>query len=1011
MSTTPNETNQNEWAEPAKTFVRQMDLESSVTTVGTDSPLRLDHRGAAWLVLSGCIIIFRVDHETGTRDPLYRVEAGGLILGKIAADENVVQDSRVIGVPLNEAQIVAVEFQEVIDTFAAIPDSSAPAQLVEGFVVAVFASLRVNLTNPIDARRIHQEKEQDFSPGQEIFSDKGIVWIKAPPESVSPGTNDDFTPEASYPTGPDSAWVPVIPMKWWKIRNGFHSEVITTDQRLALGSIETDIEQFHTLFVRAFAELTNWRKGAESDRIVETGLATQQVFNASLDRLGDTLRYDSKLQTDVTQTPLARAAELVCRSHGFELGLAEGASFSLTDALDPVTAIADQSGFFSRGFNLEANWWKSDHGAFLAFQGDEQKPVAVLPKSNSKEYILVEPVSGLTSNVNAESASHLSEAAFGFFRPLPKTPLTPWSLARLGAWGSRRDIWRIAWLILLAGLLSLVLPIVTGWIMNPVIPNAELSNLQVLSFAVFLAGAAGVAFSYVQGIAMLRIEGRMQNIVQTAVWDRILKLPSKFFQRYSVGDLVNRADGIDQMRQVVTTNVMHSLLHGVTALFSFAFMLYYEWKISLAVFLVVFTYTLIAIPIGFKFIDISRKMMKMVGQLQGVVLQLLTALPKLRVAGAEHNAFAQWSKRYGELVQLTYKQRFLNIILYLTKSVLNVLVMFVIILVLAWQGDVLMALFYSPAEWETPPGKSRLSLSTAHFISFNVALGQFIAAIFGLVELIIKFLNITPLYERVKPILDAKEEPDPGNDSGSKLDALVGKIEFNEVSFRYGSDTPLILDRVSFVVKPGQFIALVGPSGAGKSTIVRLLLGFEAPDAGSIIIDDQDLHGLNLRQLRRKMGVVLQENRLLAGTLFQNIAGGSGISEDEAWEAASLAGIAEDIKAMPMGMETYLGEGASNISGGQRQRITAARALARQPRLIVFDEATSALDNETQKTLTDNIAKLNATRIVIAHRLSTVIDADCIYVLNEGKIIENGTYTELMKRDGFFAGLAKRQLT
>ena len=159
------------------------------------------------------------------------------------------------------------------------------------------------------------------------------------------------------------------------------------------------------------------------------------------------------------------------------------------------------------------------------------------------------------------------------------------------------------------------------------------------------------------------------------------------------------------------------------------------------------------------------------------------------------------------------------------------------------------------------------------------------------------------------------------------------------------------------------------------------------------------------------MGVVLQENQLLAGTLFQNIAGGSGISEEEAWEAARLAGIAEDINAMPMGMETYLGEGASSISGGQRQRIAAARALARRPRLIIFDEATSALDNETQRLLSENIARLNATRIVIAHRLSTVIKADRIYVLNDGRIVEAGTFDQLMKQNGFFAGLAMRQLT
>jgi NHLM bacteriocin system ABC transporter ATP-binding protein len=1008
MTDVSNEANPDEWAEPAGTFLRYLNLESEIITAGADSAINLNESQNSWLVLSGSLTVFSVDNQTGTRQPLYRVEAGGLVQGTNLAENDSFRDFHIVGISTNQTKMVPVQGQQLLNAIDTIPDSSAPAELIDNMVVSMLSPLRVALNDPIGARRIDPGTEQEISEDEEIYSEGGVVWIQAPPESVSLGYSDDFSPEASYPDGPELAWVPVIPTNWWRIKKAFQSQVITTAQRLAMGSIETDIAQFHSLIIRIFNEVARWRETMSSDRMVDSEANKGKIFSASLRKLGEVLNLDPGLQSDSTQTPLARATELVCRSHGFELDLEEGESHTMAKAADPIATLADRSGFFSRAFNLDADWWKYDHGAFLAFQNEGKNPVALIPKSNSKEYQLVEPVSGHNSIVDADKASELSGTAYTFFRPLPDQPLGPWALVRLAAFGSRRDIWRIIWLVVLAGFLSLVLPIATGWIMSPVIPNAELSNLQVLSIAVALAGSAGVAFSYVEGIAMLRIEGRMQNIVQTAVWNRILKLPIKFFHAYSVGDLVNRSDGIDQMRSFLTTNVMHSLLHGVTALFSFAFMLYYEWKLSLAALLVVLLYTLVAIPIGFKFINITRRMMKMVGQLQGVVLQLLTALPKLRVAGAEYNAFAQWSKRYGELLTLTYKQRFLNIVLVVTKSVLSVAVTFGIILVLAWQGDVLFALFHSPADWQAAPDKSRMALSTAHFISFNVALGQFIAATFGIAELTIKFLNLTPIYERVKPILEAQEEPMSGADTGAQL---IGSVELNEVSFRYSSDSPLILNKVSLGVEPGQFVALVGPSGAGKSTIVRLLLGFEEPESGSVVIDDRDLHEWNLRQLRKKMGVVLQENRLLAGTLFQNIAGGSGISEEEAWEAARLAGIAEDIKAMPMGMETYLGEGASNISGGQRQRITAARALARRPRLIIFDEATSALDNETQRLLTENIARLNATRIVIAHRLSTVIKADRIYVLNDGRIVEAGTFDQLMKQNGFFAGLAMRQLT
>jgi len=298
------------------------------------------------------------------------------------------------------------------------------------------------------------------------------------------------------------------------------------------------------------------------------------------------------------------------------------------------------------------------------------------------------------------------------------------------------------------------------------------------------------------------------------------------------------------------------------------------------------------------------------------------------------------------------------------------------------------------------------SLSTGSFLAFNAAFAQFQSAVLGLSGAVVTLLGLLPLYERARPILAAVPETDRAKGDPGEL---AGHIEVAHVNFRYRPDTPLVLRDVSMRIPAGRFIAIVGASGSGKSTLFRMLMGFEKPESGAIYFDQQDQAHLNVEALRRQIGVVLQSGRLLTDSLFRNIVGASKLTIEEAWAAAAMAGLDADIRAMPMGMHTLISEGGGGLSGGQRQRVMIARAIARRPRILLFDEATSALDNETQAIVTRSLASLQATRVVIAHRLSTIMQADYVYVMDKGAVVQEGTYQELIGREGTFADLARRQ--
>jgi ATP-binding cassette subfamily C protein len=374
-------------------------------------------------------------------------------------------------------------------------------------------------------------------------------------------------------------------------------------------------------------------------------------------------------------------------------------------------------------------------------------------------------------------------------------------------------------------------------------------------------------------------------------------------------------------------------------------------------------------------------------------LQILSGLSKFKLQGAEDSAFCLWAQTFGEQWRWKLKTRWRQNCV----TVLNVIQPTITAMVVYW---------FVMSPLRADPSASPL-ISAADFMGFQTAFTGFNATLVSLAPYVVNIFTAAPYMKNIKPILDTSPEV---TEDKADAPALSGDIEVKNVHFSYGADSPLVLKGISFRVKPGESVAIVGGSGCGKSTLLRLLLGFERPTQGAVYFDGEDLDSLSVASVRSQMGVVLQNGQLMSGDIFTNIVGTSPLTLDDAWEVARMVGLDRDIENMPMGMNTMISEGAGNISGGQRQRILIARSLANRPKIIILDEATSALDNTTQAIVTESMSRIKATRITVAHRLSTIKDADRIFVLQDGVITEEGNYETLMKLDGVFAKLARRQM-
>jgi NHLM bacteriocin system ABC transporter ATP-binding protein len=682
-----------------------------------------------------------------------------------------------------------------------------------------------------------------------------------------------------------------------------------------------------------------------------------------------------------------------CRMIGRDLGVTMKPHSDMVrgrPVRNPVASIAQSSGIRFRRVALKGNWLKRSTEPLLVFRDADEKPLALLPRA-PRGYSIYDPELTTIAPLDARTAATLNPFAVMFYRPFPQKALSLSDLLAFGFRDSVRDLLMIVAVSTATGVLALLTPVLTGVAFDSVIPNAERSELAMV--AALLVGTALVTslFNLARGFAVLRLQARLSLSLQCALWDRLLSLPLPFFRQYATGDLAQRSLAFSQIRDVLSGAVLSALLSGIFSVFSFGLLFYYSPRLALVATLLTLAALVLTVVAGMFQLKLQRRISDSMGRIAGLVVEFISGIAKFRIAGGERRAFVLWVTEFAAQKRTDFDAR----------RITTWVAVFNAVYVVACTG----ALFFVNSGLQ---GSRGATLSTGEFLAFTVAFGQFMSAALAMGGALIGIANIVPLYERASPILRTLPEVLTTQTAPSEL---KGEVEAQHLVFRYHADAPLVIRDVSFHIQPGEYVAFVGPSGSGKSTLFRLLLGFDTPVAGAIHYDGTHLAGLDPGALRRQIGVVLQSGTLLAGSIWENICGATWQRMEDVWEAARMAGVDEDIRRMPMGMHTVVQAGGGGLSGGQRQRILIARAIVGKPRLLLFDEATSALDNRTQAIVSESLKTLNATRIVIAHRLSTILGADRIFVMDQGRIVQSGTYAELMREPGLFRALGERQLT
>ena len=945
-------------------------------------PIYLDDPKVGWFVEQGALDVFLIEYQDGqpvsSAKHLLRAGAGRLVFGIGEHGPPMIAVAK--GLPGSKLRRVVLDElvkHDVGDDLAHQADawvSEFAATVARQIELRPKLGLLLDPANPEETLEADAGTVLSTRPGRVLWASPGDTAAYLGTEEAEPG---------------GTGLVPLTSDTWLTLLKSTARVTAASSRELSSrGVLLQALHEFHRLALGA--EQLNRRLSLADE-------ANEQIAQAAHRRMDEEQARQSLFNVlgpahPVAQgggTSLVAALKLIGEHEGIIFRLPSRRSVSIGEE-PSLQDVLNASGVRCRKVRLssEDRWWIGDSGAMLGYSHEHGRPLALMPGTAGR-YRAMDPTSGRSEQINASRATEIARDAWVFYRPLPDDrPVRLMDILRLAGKNMAADFGRFSTAGLLASALMLAPAIAVGALADWVLPSASGGMLVQIIIALVAFAVVGLLLQMVQGTAMMRLEARATTRVGAAIWDRALGLPSSFFKSFTAGDLAVRMSAFQVLRDQLSGVVANALLSIVFLLPTLGLLFFYDATLALIILGIAILSLAVACALGLLQIAPQRRRYAAVRHLAGELYQFIDGMSKLRSAGAEASAFASWARGYRSQHVAGMQIAKWNEHLVAFSAAAPALVGAALFGVAIWQGP------------------DQLALGD-FLVVYSVSL-TFYTAVAGLGRSFEAIAAAVPGYEQVKPILDAV--PD-GRARGTASTKLSGDIHFDHLSFRYTDDGPLIVNDVSIYARPGEFVAIVGESGAGKSTLLRLALGLEEPSRGGVYYDGRDLAHLDRHSVRRQIGVVMQDGNLRPGNILDNIVGlGDDLTIDDAWRAARLADVDKDISAMPMEMFTVVGDSSSTFSGGQIQRIRIAAALVRDPRIVFLDEATSWLDARSQAEVMQSIKSLAATRIVIAHRLSTIRKAERIYVLQAGRVVQEGGFDELFNADGPFHDLVQRQM-
>ena len=949
-----------------------------------NSPVNLDDSEFMWLIDQGTVNLFLIEHKDGVEQAapqhLMSRNPGELIPGvlpySLRDDDGTLIELVAKGSPDTVLKRLPV---------SCLSDVSATelASQIDAWLIALTDTLS-RFTKPIPvATELAEPGVIETSAPSILSVRRDVAWVSIPPHNTA--LLMDIVDQMGDTES--DVKIPLTRSCWINLLDKGTLTCKSTEEMAQDGLLIESLINFHAVALNmeslnrrfSLVDEVNLERARSTSRSTAEANAKHQLFNMY------DLPTDSEDEDE--DASLAYALE--------KIGSHEKIDFKIPIRSEPSNApielsdVLSASGVRARRVSLkeQKNWWWSDSGSLLAFRAEDDQPVALVPGMFGR-YRIHDRLGRRSFKVTRERACALKDDAWMFYRPLPSGNITPAGLLKFALHGSKGDVIRLLFCGLPYALICMLPAFALGAIANQLNTAPNHYAPYALAMILVTVGVFGALLHMLKSTVILRMEARSTSRIEAALWDHLLRLPSNVLNRYTSGNLAMLTMTFQNVRDSVQGAVADSLL-SILFLFPILVVIYF-YDAALGIVAAGFSLAalLTAVVLGLRQIVPHRRIITAARRVAGRLLQIIGGINKLRVENAEASAFAIWAKEYREQKRAEIELGFLNAHSQAFSVALPFFAAGAMLFAVVAFGD------------RSAPISDFIVIYTV-FIVFQSAITR-VSESFGSIA------SIPPAFDQLRPLLITAPETEIG---GEPVSFLRGDVLFDRVSYRYDSDSPMILDDVTIEAKPGEFIAVTGESGAGKSTLFRLALGIDQPTSGAVYYDGRDLKQLNLKQVRQKIGAVPQSVSLYPQDIWDNIIGQhESASNEEVWTAAATANIEKEIKSMPMGMMTMVGASGGVLSGGESQRVTIARSVLREPRIMLFDEATNWLDNENQDKIMHNLSTMTATRIVIAHRLSTLKQADRIYVLQAGQVVESGTFEELMEIEGVFGELVKRQI-